>query len=100
MSIFLHLENEKNVKMVYMKSIKTSVSSSDLYKQITPPIKKRKQKKIPHRQEREENPSWENFLKRMNSIYHTDGTLCEREKEIGRMRAMQTDTGRYIGRDV
>ncbi len=39
----------------------------------------------------------------MNSIDHTDGTLSERErerrKEMGRVREIQTDTGRYIDRD-
>lgn len=38
----------------------------------------------------------------MNSIYHTDGTLrvSERQKKIGRVREMRTDTGRYISRDA
>lgn len=65
--------------------------------------KKRKERSTQHRRSTaKKNPSWENFLKRMNSIYHTDGTLrvSERQKKIGRVREMRTDTGRYISRDA
>lgn len=65
--------------------------------------KKRKERSTQHRRSTaQKNPSWENFLKRMNSIYHTDGTLrvSERQKKIGRVREMRTDTGRYISRDA
>lgn len=65
--------------------------------------KKRKERSAQHRRSTaKKNPSWENFLKRMNSIYHTDGTLrvSERQKKIGRVREMRMDTGRYISRDV
>lgn len=82
-----------------MKSIKTSVFYPQ--KQIaTKPLKKHI---IRHRHSTaKKNPSWEIFLKRMNSIDHTDGMLSERETERNERgeREIQTDTGRYIDGDV
>lgn len=71
-------------------------------RQIAPTIlKKNKTEQNPpkqtHTQKKstaKKNPSQENFLKRMNSIDHTDGTLYERERVKERGRGSERDTDR------
>lgn len=84
------------------KGIKTSlclcsIQSFHAQKQIAPPthtpppppLKNTAQDTARQRK----NPSWQNFLKRMNSIDHTDGTLSVRE--TGKDRESESDTDIY-----
>lgn len=75
--------NTKNLLM--MSSRKSRKKCFDSAKQMKSTLcwetKRRENEKYCTDRAAKKNPSWENFLKRMKSIYHTDGTPCERGRK-------------------